>query len=48
MKIDIKTEMKNMNHKDKKKQNLVANLLELILIKKTLTFLRLKIKYLDT
>ena len=48
MKKDTKAEMKIMKNKDKKKyrQNSVVNLSELILMKKTLTFLKSTTKYL--
>ena len=48
MKKNTKTEIKIMKNKYKKKyrQNSVVNLSELIMMKKTLTFLKSTIKYL--
>ena len=48
--MDKATEILNTKSEDKKQQikNLVLNLLEFILTKKTLTFLKLLMKYLDT
>ena len=50
MKKGIMIEAKIVKSKDKKqlKRSLVVSLSESILMKKTLTFLRLKAKYLDT
>ena len=48
--MDKATEILNTKSEDKKQliKNLVLNLLEFILTKKTLTFLKLLMKYLDT
>ena len=50
MKKDITAEMKIMKNKDKKrlKKSSSVNLLGLILMKKTLTFLKSTTRYLDT
>ena len=50
MKIDTATEILTTKEKDKKQynKNLVISLLELIVTKKTLIFLELLMKYLDT
>ena len=45
MKMDSNT---NIDYKNQQKNNLVVSLLELIITKKTLTFLELSMKYLHT
>ena len=50
VKIDIVTEILIMKQKDKKQQNknLFVNILELILTKKNLIYVKLSMKYLDS
>ena len=50
VKMDIVTEILTMKQKDKKQQNknLFVNILELILTKKNLIYVKLSMKYLDS